>query len=99
MKRRFASFLLSAILCGLLTACSGSSSGTGSGTPTPTPTPPTPTPTLTFTEFPIQTSVSTEFGITTRAIGSNPFGITTGANGDIWFTEEAGKIGRITPGG
>ena len=32
--------------------------------------------------------------------GSRPFGITTGPDGNLWFTEYGGdKIGRITPSG
>ena len=37
---------------------------------------------LSFTQFPL-------------APGSAPWGITTGADGHIWFTEESGKIGRV----
>jgi len=41
----------------------------------------------TITEFPIPTA------------GSQPYGITMGPDGNVWFTEEVGnKIGRITPG-
>jgi streptogramin lyase len=40
----------------------------------------------------------TEFPIPTPA--SSPFGIATGPDGNLWFTERvATKIGRITPGG
>jgi streptogramin lyase len=43
---------------------------------------------LSITEFPIP------------AADSNPFGITRGPDGNLWFTESlAGRIGRITPGG
>jgi streptogramin lyase len=43
---------------------------------------------LSVTEFPIP------------AADSNPFGITRGPDGNLWFTESlAGKIGRITPAG
>jgi virginiamycin B lyase len=39
-----------------------------------------------------------EFAIPTKA--SRPFNVTTGPDGNIWFTETgAGKIGRITPRG
>jgi streptogramin lyase len=41
-----------------------------------------------ITEFPIPTA------------DSNPFGITRGPDGNLWFTESlAGRIGRITPAG
>ena len=41
-----------------------------------------------FLEFPLPTA------------GSEPNGITTGSDGNLWFTEVAGnRIGRITPGG
>jgi streptogramin lyase len=43
---------------------------------------------LSVTEFPIP------------SFNSNPYGITRGPDGNIWFTEAlAGKIGRITPAG
>jgi streptogramin lyase len=45
------------------------------------------------------TTAITEFaGIT---LGSNPVGITAGADGNLWFTESGGvgKIGRMTPTG
>src|SRR5262249_43079039 len=43
---------------------------------------------LSITEFPIP------------AADSNPFGITRGPDGNLWFTESlAGRIGRITPAG
>ena len=33
-------------------------------------------------------------------MGSGPYGITSGSDGNLWFTETtAGKIGRITPTG
>ncbi len=41
--------------------------------------------------------VVTEFPIPTA--NSSPSGITTGSDGNLWFTERAGKIGRITPSG
>src|SRR3954470_10573964 len=42
----------------------------------------------TVTEFPIPTP------------GSQPWEITSGPDGNLWFTEQAGnKIGRITPSG
>jgi hypothetical protein len=45
-----------------------------------------------------QAQVVTEFfaGITAHAI---PQGITAGPDGNLWFAEQAGRIGRITPGG
>src|SRR5262245_66477187 len=43
---------------------------------------------LSITEFPVPAAVS------------NPFGITRGPDGNLWFTESlAGRIGRITPAG
>ena len=40
----------------------------------------------------------TEFSIPTA--GSNPYDITAGPDGNLWFTEhDANKIGRITPSG
>jgi len=40
----------------------------------------------------------TSFSVPTA--GSNPYGITVGSDGNLWFTESnAGKIGRITPDG
>ena len=43
---------------------------------------------LSVTEFPVPTPQS------------NPYGITRGPDGNLWFTEAlAGKIGRITPAG
>ena len=40
----------------------------------------------------------TEFAIPTA--GSQPWGITAGPDGNVWFTESFGnKIGRITPAG
>ena len=42
----------------------------------------------TITEFPVPTP------------GSGPSGVTSGPDGNVWFTEaNAGKVGRITPGG
>jgi RHS repeat-associated protein len=42
--------------------------------------------------------LSTEFAVPTA--GSNPFGITTGPDGNLWFAETAGnQIGRVTPSG
>src|SRR5438128_83039 len=38
----------------------------------------------------------TEFPIPTRG---TPFDITAGPDGNLWFTDGAGEIGRITPGG
>src|SRR6266566_3707810 len=38
-----------------------------------------------------------EFAVPTA--GSSPAGITVGPDGDLWFAEAAGKIGRITPAG
>ncbi len=50
-----------------------------------------------------QAQVITEFrsGITSGAFGANPFGITAGPDGNVWFTEEGfvTRIGRITPTG
>src|SRR5260221_10967597 len=40
-----------------------------------------------ITEFPIPTA------------NSQPAGIAAGPGGNLWFTEEAGKIGRISPSG
>jgi len=40
-----------------------------------------------FSEFPVPTA------------GSVPFGITSGPDGAIWFTEQVGKVGRITTAG
>jgi virginiamycin B lyase len=40
-----------------------------------------------FQEFPVPTA------------GSVPFGITAGPDGALWFTEQVGKIGRITTAG
>src|SRR5262249_23331445 len=43
-------------------------------------------------------AVITEFPVLTA--GSDPFGITAGPDGNLWFTEQIGdKIGRITPSG
>src|SRR5437763_14371406 len=42
--------------------------------------------------------VITEFAIGITP-GAFPFFITTGPDGNLWFTEGAGPIGRITPGG
>jgi streptogramin lyase len=48
-------------------------------------------PTLTRTPVP----VITEFAVPTR--GSQPFAITSGPDGNLWFTELLGhKIGRVT---
>src|SRR5207244_5959036 len=45
-----------------------------------------------------ETGVLTEFPVPTS--GSDPDGITSGPDGNLWFTEtEANKIGRITPAG
>jgi streptogramin lyase len=38
----------------------------------------------------------TEFPIPTRG---TPFDITAGPDGNLWFTDGAGEIGRITPSG
>src|ERR1700730_2683445 len=44
-----------------------------------------------------QAQLVTEFSAGITA-GSYPFGITTGPDGNLWFTEEIGnRIGRITP--
>jgi virginiamycin B lyase len=42
---------------------------------------------VTFNEFPIPTA------------NSGPIGIAEGPDGNLWFTESVGKIGRITPAG
>ncbi len=42
--------------------------------------------------------VITEFAIGITP-GAFPFFVTTGPDGDLWFTEGAGPIGRITPDG
>src|SRR6266481_3664009 len=63
----------------------------GCGASTSHPSRPTPTPPKqlkgTITEFPIPTA------------HSSPTEITAGPNGNLWFTESIGKIGRITPSG
>src|SRR5215469_14436635 len=41
---------------------------------------------VTITEFPISTHYS-----------YHPYGITAGPDGNLWFTEQAGKIGMINP--
>jgi virginiamycin B lyase len=42
--------------------------------------------------------VVTEFTVPTP--GGFPWGITTGPDGNVWFTEESGnRIGRVTPSG
>jgi len=54
---------------------------------------------FTYTAIPPATPAITEFsaGITAS---SSPFGIAAGPDGNLWFAESnAGKIGRITPGG
>jgi virginiamycin B lyase len=41
-----------------------------------------------------------EFPLPTSAVAHTPVGISTGPDGNLWFTEYAGnKIGRITPSG
>ena len=55
------------------------------------------TPTGVVTEFPVPTVSAHPFGTTPS---SNPFGITAGRDGNLWFTEASGnQIGRITPTG
>src|SRR5882757_2016183 len=43
------------------------------------------------------TSDITEFRLPTA--DSTPEGITAGPDGNLWFAEQAGRIGRITPAG
>ncbi len=46
-----------------------------------------------ITEFPLPTHCESP-------LGCEPFGITAGPDGNLWFTESQGnKIGRITPAG
>ena len=40
-----------------------------------------------------------EFHLPPRSPHAAPYGITTGPDGNLWFTEIQGGIGRITPGG
>jgi virginiamycin B lyase len=57
------------------------------------------TPTGQITEFDIPSTGGTN-ACPTPAHTSLPWGITTGPDGNLWFTERAGnKIGRITPAG
>ena len=46
----------------------------------------------------VQAQVITEFSIGISP-NADPFGITAGPDGNLWFTESAGRIGRITPSG
>lgn len=71
---------------------------TPTATPSPTPTPTaTPIPTPTPSPTPPPTNMIAEFPL--PSIASIPEGITTGPDGNLWFAERQGKIGRITPNG
>src|ERR1700687_3194584 len=82
--------VLMLLLVGLLVGCGASTSHPSGPTPSH-PSGPTPTPTRhlkgTITEFPIPTA------------HSSPTEITAGPDGNLWFTESIGKIGRITTSG
>ena len=55
------------------------------------------TPTGTITEFTLPLPA---WGVWANLIPNNPFGITTGSDGNLWFTEEGCcRVGRITPAG
>jgi streptogramin lyase len=78
---------VAAFLNNPITSSAGPTSTTQSSTPATLPTH-TPLPHGTITTFPIPTAAS------------RPSGITLGADGNLWFTEEWGdKIGRMTPAG
>ena len=68
-------------------------------TPTPTPTPtPSPTPVPTATPIPVRGTI-TEFPIPqTGHSPAVPNGITTGPDGDLWFTTDT-RVGKMTTSG
>jgi virginiamycin B lyase len=66
-------------------------------TATPSPTAPTPTPTPSATRTPTRALVLTLTEFST-AVGAFPTGITTGQDGNLWFTEgPLDRIGRFSP--
>src|SRR5260370_37288280 len=74
-----------------LAGCGGNPSAPSAPSAHSSPTPSahsSPTPAaLTITEFPLLSN------------DSGPSGITAGPDGNLWFTQAGGKIGRITPAG
>lgn len=70
-------------------------------TPTPTPTPtatPSPTPTPTNTPSPTPTPTPTPASPwITVSTGTNAVDIIAGADGNMWFTDPSGNIGKVSP--
>jgi streptogramin lyase len=52
---------------------------------------------LSLSSLPAWATVGTVTEFPTLTVNSEPFGITSGPDGNVWFTEEnSSKIGRIT---
>ncbi len=88
--RRFVWMGILGLLLLIMTACGTGSTGTSSATPATGGSNSTPTSSASAGQV-------TEFPVTSN---SDPEGITTGPDGNLWFTDGQGdKIGRITPSG